>query len=74
MSYTLTLPCNCLVYVSCHPRTGLAHTRVIESRGEGCERRRHAVGLRLNLWELLPDPEYQTRAVFVSDGEQLTPA
>jgi hypothetical protein len=72
MSYTLTLPCGCIVYVSCHPRTGVAHTRVVESRGRQCERRRHDVGARLFLWELLPDPVHQTRPVFVSNGERLT--
>jgi hypothetical protein len=55
MSYTLTLFCGCALYVSCHPRTGVAHTRIIESRGPGCTVRRHEVGLRLYLWEMLPD-------------------
>lgn len=72
MSYTLTLPCGCTVYVSCHPRTSVAHTRVVESRGAQCATRRHEIGLRLHLWELLPDPDYLTRAVFVSNGDQLT--
>ncbi len=36
-SYTLDLPCGCTVYVSRHPRTGLAHTRVIEARGRWCQ-------------------------------------
>jgi len=44
------------VYVSCHPDTRIAHTRVIETRGEACAVRRHEVGLRLSLWELLPQP------------------
>jgi hypothetical protein len=55
-SYTLDLPCGCTVYVARHPRTGLAHTRVIEARGRRCQVRRHAVGVRLWLWELLPEP------------------
>jgi hypothetical protein len=56
MSHTLTLPCGCLVYVSCHPQTGIAHTRVIERRGPTCSVRRHDVGTRLYLWEILPEP------------------
>jgi hypothetical protein len=55
MSYNLMLDCGCLVYVSCHPETNEAHTRVIERRGHQCEQRRHEVGLKLYLWELLPD-------------------
>jgi hypothetical protein len=74
MSYTLALPCGCVVYVSCDPRTGVAHTRVIESRGRRCGSRRHEVGARLQLWELLPDPLHQTSPVFVSNGERLTVA
>jgi len=54
MSYNLSLSCGCVVYVSCHPRTRVAHTRVIETRGATCSVRRHEVGLRLYLWELLP--------------------
>jgi hypothetical protein len=56
MSYNLSLQCGCLVYVSCHPNTGMAHTRVIQSRGANCRIRRHEVGLRLFLWEMLPEP------------------
>lgn len=54
-SYTLTIACGCLVYVSCHPQTGVAHTRVIERRGTECNHRQHYVGTRLWLWELLPE-------------------
>lgn len=54
-SHTLTLACGCLVYVSCHPRTGVAHTRVIERRGTTCGYRQHDVGTRLWLWEMLPE-------------------
>jgi hypothetical protein len=57
MSYTLMLQCGCHVYVSCHPRTGVAHTRIIERRGPSCLVRQHEVGARLYLWELLPDPK-----------------
>ena len=57
MSHTVTLSCGCVVYVACHPQTRLAHTRVIESRAPACYVRRHEVGLRLFLWEMLPEPE-----------------
>jgi hypothetical protein len=60
MSYTLTLQCGCVVYVSAHPKTRIAHTRVIQSRGSHCSVRRHEIGLRLNLWELLPDPHIES--------------
>jgi hypothetical protein len=50
----------------------VAHTRVIESRARRCGSRRHEVGARLQLWELLPDPLHQTYPVFVSNGERLT--
>ena len=55
MSYTLTLGCGCLVYVASHPRTRIAHTRIIERRGSGCGVRGHDIGVRLQLWELLPE-------------------
>lgn len=61
-SYTLTLSCGCTVYVACHPMTGVAHTRVIETRGRDCFSRRHERGTRLWLWELLPGPD-QTAVV-----------
>jgi len=60
MSYTLTLQCGCVVYVSAHPKTRIAHTRVIQSRGSHCSVRRHEIGLRLYLWELLPDPHIES--------------
>ena len=53
MSYTVTLGCGCLVYVACH-QTGLAHTRIIETRSPECAIRSHAVGVRIPLWEVLP--------------------
>ena len=56
MSYSVTLWCGCRVYVACHPQTRLAHSRVVEQRGGACPIRRHEVGARLWLWELLPDP------------------
>ena len=55
MSYTVTLFCGCDVYVSCHPRTGLAHTRIVERRGPRCTVRKHEIGSRVWLWEMLPD-------------------
>jgi hypothetical protein len=57
MSYDLTLQCGCVVYVSAHPQTRVVHTRIIQSRGLNCRVRRHEVGLRLYLWELLPEPQ-----------------
>jgi len=58
MSYNLTLNCGCVVYVSMHPKTRIAHTRVIQTRGRECRVRRHESGLRLYLWEMLPDPAH----------------
>ncbi len=58
MSYNLTLECGCMVYVSCHPRTGVAHTRVIERRGAMCQQRIHDRGVRLWLWDLLPPDKH----------------
>lgn len=55
MSYTLTLSCGCVVYVSSFPTTGVAHTRIIQTRASDCRVRKHDVGVRLFLWELLPD-------------------
>ena len=55
MSHTLTLACGCVVYVSCHPKTNVAHSRIIERRGASCGNRKHAIGVRLWLWEMLPD-------------------
>ena len=57
MSYTLTIGCGCLVYVASHPRTRIVHTRIIERRGGECRVRTHDIGVRLQLWELLPYPE-----------------
>jgi hypothetical protein len=59
LSYNLTLPCGCVVYVSTHPRTRIAHTRIIQTRSEQCRVRRHEAGLRLYLWEMLPDPAHR---------------
>ena len=56
MSYTLTLQCGCVVYVSQNPATRIVHTRILQSKGPSCVNRRHEVGLRLYLWELLPPP------------------
>src|SRR4249920_936847 len=56
MSHNITLYCGCSVYVACHPHTGVAHTRVLEQRHPLCRVRKHEIGLRLALWELLPEP------------------
>jgi hypothetical protein len=74
MSYNLTLQCGCLVYVACHPKTRIAHTRVIERKGAACRVRRHEIGLRLHLWEILPDPRHHDRPVFVTEGGDIQPA
>jgi len=69
-SYTLTLSCGCTVYVSCHPMTGVAHTRVVETHAGQCWRRRHERGTRLSLWELLPDPEAPAIVQFTEQDER----
>ncbi len=69
MSYNLTIPCGCSVYVSCHPHTRVAHARIVERRGTACPTRRHVVGARVWLWELLPDPFVLTSPVYaVEEG------
>lgn len=60
MSHTLVLQCGCVVYVSCDPRTLVAHTRVVERRGSTCPVKNHEVGARLFLWEILPQRIEQT--------------
>lgn len=50
-----------MVYVACHPVTRVAHTRIIERHGAACRERRHQVGARLWLWELLPGTRYHDR-------------
>jgi hypothetical protein len=62
MSYNLTLDCGCLVYVACHPVTSVPHTRVIERRNTRCGIRKHDVGVRLAVWELLPERRDRVRA------------
>lgn len=64
VSHSLTLVCGCTVHVSCHPVTGVAHTRIIELRGGECPNRHHDVGVRLWLWDLLPE---RTGSSFVHD-------
>ena len=54
MSYMVTLECGCDVYVARNPLTGIAHTRIIERRSLHCPIRSHAVGMRLEIRELLP--------------------
>jgi hypothetical protein len=60
MSYTLRLQCGCVVYVARNPHTGVAHTRVIETRGPACRVRKHEVGFRLGLWDILPERAVHT--------------
>jgi hypothetical protein len=55
MSYNLTLQCGCLVYIACDPLTSVAHARIIERRDPGCRVRKHEVGLRLSLFEIVTD-------------------
>ena len=73
MSYNIALQCGCIVYVACDPKTGLSHTRILEAKGPSCRARRHEIGFRLFLWEILPDPAYTPRPVFVSDGSRMAP-
>jgi len=63
MSHTITLHCGCSVYVACDPNTGVAHTRVLERRHPQCSVRKHEVGLKLALWELLPEPAPRPHAI-----------
>jgi hypothetical protein len=70
MSYNLVLQCGCVVYVSCHPATRIAHTRIIQSHAPECDVRRHEVGLRLFLWEILPDPGHRTRLEWADAWEE----
>jgi len=71
MSYNLTLQCGCIIYVACDPKTGLSHTRIVELRGQHCKVRRHDVGTRIYLWEMLPTPHHLPQPIYVSDGVQL---
>ncbi len=71
MSYSLTLHCGCVIYVSCHPKTRFAHTRVVQKRAECCTHRRHEVGARLYLWEMLPDARYEPAPEWSTDGDSV---
>jgi hypothetical protein len=71
MSCTLKMSCGCTVYVACHPKTRVAHTRVIEFRGTFCRVRRHDVGVRLFLWELLPERD-EAQSPSVAYGVDVT--
>lgn len=72
MSYNIALACGCTVYVATHPDTGIAHSRVLERRGRSCRIRKHEVGARLALWELLPDPPHEPAVVFLPAGRRAT--
>jgi hypothetical protein len=63
--YDLTLPCSCIARVSAHPETGVVQTRLIQSRGTACRVRRHRIGVRLYLWELLPEQKFERQRVDV---------
>jgi hypothetical protein len=74
MSYTLTLQCGCVVYVARNPATHVAHTRILQSRGQACTHRRHEVGLRLYLWELLPPRPNGQATAYDQDVTLVTPS
>ena len=67
MSYSLTVYCGCVLHVACDPATGVARTRTIQSRGQNCRVRRHEVGLRLYLWEILPNAEHHPTRTWMDD-------
>lgn len=69
MSYSLALACGCSIYVSCHPRTNIAHTRVVERRAVTCRNRRHEIGSRLWLWELLPAAQAPAQVIWPEPEE-----
>jgi hypothetical protein len=71
MSHNITLYCGCIVYVACHPHTGVAHTRVLERRHPFCRVRKHEVGLRLSLWELLPEPVDRMAVAVPADRQRV---
>jgi hypothetical protein len=71
MSYNLTLACGCIVYVSCHPATRIAHTRIIQSKASTCRVRKHEVGARLFLWELLPDVAHHATPQWVETAGRI---
>jgi len=71
MSYNLTLPCGCVVYVSCNPRTRVSHSRIIQSKSTACRVRKHGVGVRLSLWELLPDPAHLPAPEWIDASEAI---
>jgi hypothetical protein len=69
MSHNLTLYCGCVVYVACHPHTGVAHTRILEHRHPLCPVRKHEIGFRLALWELLPEANVRTADPLAHGGQ-----
>lgn len=56
MSYILTLACGCVVHVNNESGSDAAPIRILQARGQVCGVLGHRVGLRVSLWELLPDP------------------
>lgn len=69
MSYNLTLQCGCLVYVACDPRSAVAHTRIIEQRATACRNRKHDVGVRLSLVEIMPHSDDRPVSCVEADRE-----
>lgn len=69
MSHTIPLWCGCRAHVSCHPDTGIAFSRILEARGSACPFERHDVGVRLWLWEMLPEPRTASAWKFEQSGE-----
>ena len=74
MSHNITLHCGCLVYVSCHPQTGIAHTRVIRRRSHLCSVRTHDVGVHLAASELPTDPSGQRSPILLHLAARRIPA
>lgn len=68
MSYHLTLPCGCVVHVSCHAQTRLARSRTLQARAHACPVPRHVVGRRIYLWDLLPQPAMAASAEWADGG------
>jgi len=71
MAYSVILWCGCTVDVSCDATTGIAQSRIIGRRGTVCTVRRHEVGTRVWLWELLPDSSRRLRAGWPAAGSVL---
>jgi hypothetical protein len=62
MSYSMKLLCGCTIYVAGRRGMATADTRVLELKGPRCRDRRHVAGVRIWLWEMLPNPSQPPRA------------